>query len=254
MEQTIVQAQIPTIKLKAELARRRLLDFVKFCWPKPEPYIVGTHTRAICARIDRALEGYRKGISTFLTIKVPPRHGKSVLVSEYLPAKFLGEFPEADVIVASYAASLAHQFSKASRNHMRGDRYRMVYPEINLSKDEQSVEVWGIDGHGGKANWAGIGGSLTGKGSNLSIMDDPFKGREDAESQVMRNKIWESFTNDLMTRRAPVTIVIVMGTPWHVDDVFGRIKAKMDADDKFPRFEDLKFPAFRQLSRRHTLP
>lgn len=78
---------------------------------------------------------------------------------------------------------------------------------------------------------------------NCIIVDDFFKGREEAESKTMRDKVWESFADDILTRRAPVCIVIVLATPWHCDDLFGRINDKMNEDPMFPRFEEIRFPA-----------
>jgi predicted phage terminase large subunit-like protein len=171
-----------------------------------------------------------------------PTHNSDI-VSRYLPPHYLGEFPDNEVIVAGYSASLTADFSKFARRLVKSDQWAALYPDVRISKDEQSVDVWGIEKRLGKAHWVGIGGSVTGKGASLLIVDDFFKNREEAESEVIREKTWDSFTNDLMTRRAPVCIVIVLATPWHTDDLFGRIRKAMDDDSNFPRFEDLRFPA-----------
>ena len=92
---------------EAELARRNHLDFMRFCWTKQNPLIVGYHTDAICSIIDEAIADYREGRSTYLFVKVPFRHGKSDIVSRYLPAHFLGEFPHAEMILATYLAALS---------------------------------------------------------------------------------------------------------------------------------------------------
>lgn len=217
--------------------------FMKYCWQRKEEFLVGYHTAAICDRIDKAIIDYRSGKSTFLMIKVPFRHGKSDMMSRYLPPHFLGEFPDTEVIVAGYSSSLTADFSKFSRKLVQDDKFKLLYPKIRLSKDEQSVDVWGIDKHLGKVHWVGLGGSITGKGGNLILIDDFFKGREEAESELMRDKVWSSFSDDIMTRRAPVCIVIVLATPWHTDDLFGRINNMMEEDPMFPRFDEMKFPA-----------
>ncbi len=87
-------------------------------------------------------------------------------------------------------------------------------------------------------------GGLTGQGGNLLILDDYCAGREDAESQTLRDKTCEVFSDNFMTRRAPVSIVLILATRWHIDDVIGRVKRSMREDPSYPRFEDVNIPAF----------
>ena len=157
---------------------------------------------------------------------------------------FLAKFPDDEVILATYSSSLAYDFSRYGRTILSDHVYQVIYPGMKLAPSEHSVQQWGIENHMGKACFSGIGGSIVGKGANLLILDDFFKSREEAESAVIRNKIWESFTNDLLTRLAPTSIVIILATPWHIDDIFGRINNEMKKDDNFPQFEELIFPAF----------
>jgi predicted phage terminase large subunit-like protein len=241
--------RIPTYQeINRELARRCHLDFLKYTWQNSDPLKIGLHTREISARFDKALEDYRNRKSTFLIIKVPPRHGKSDMLSRYGIPRFLGLNPEAEVIQFSYSAELSESFSKDARRIMRSPQYAEVFPEIGLSRENQGVEQWAISVRGrdtrGKAQFVGIGGSITGKGGDLILGDDFCRNRQDAESAIYRDRTWDSFCNDIMTRRAPVCIVIIMATAWHVDDLFGRIKRKMAEDENFPRFEEINFPAF----------
>ena len=230
--------------IKNEIARRKHLKFIQHLWQRNDKFIVGYHTEFICNRIDKAFSEYRAGKSTYLAIKVPFRHGKSDIVSRYLPPHFLGEFPEDEVIVSGYSSGLVHKFSRFSRNLIRDKRYSELYPKSIISREVANIEEWGLSNGLGKAQWLGIGGSITGSGGNLVILDDFYSGREDSESETIRNKTWEAFTNDLLTRVSPVCIVIVLATPWHVDDIFGRISEKMKNEPNFPQFEELKFPAY----------
>jgi len=230
--------------IEAELARRSHLEFMQFLWQRRNPFLIGHHTEEACAVIDKAIEDYRNGISSFLAIKIPFRHGKSDIVSRYLPANFIGKFPDDEVIVAAYASPLVRTFSRFCRNIMLDPLYQYVYPGIGMAKDQRSVDEWGIEGWHGLTSWLGIGGSITGKGGNLIVIDDFFKNRAAAESEVVREYVWESVTNDILTRRAPVCIVIILATPWHVDDVFGRIEEHRKADPDFPEFKEVKLPAF----------
>ena len=229
--------------IDADRSRCRHSNFMAMTWQKSdEPFFLGQHTAAICGAIDNALEKYRQGKSTFLTIRVPIRHGKSDMVSRYLPAHFLGEFPDSEAILCTYGSQLSHSFSRFGMRLIDSPEYRALYPDTRLERGERSVQTWGIAGHQGHASFVGLGSGYQGKGGALIILDDIYSGRAAAESAVIRDKAWEAFSQDLVGRRAPVSIVIVMGSPWHKDDIFGRIEAAKGTPN-FPEFEDLTFPA-----------
>jgi len=231
--------------IEAELARRKHIEFMQYCWNKPaeEPFIVGIHTKAICDEIDAAVENYKKKISTFLMIKVPYRHGKSDIVSRFLPTHFLGEFPSKAVLLASYNSELSQSFSRDARKIMRSEQYVELYPSIKIADDQSNVSDWAIQGNLGKTSWVGLGGGISGKTGDLIIVDDFLKNYEEALSESNRSKMWQSFCDDVLTRRSPTCIFIILATPRHVDDIFGRISSKMLSDVNFPHFKEIKFPA-----------
>ena len=236
------------VDIKSERAKKHHLNFIQECWQKTDHLIVGEHTRFICNRIDKAIEDYRQGISSRIIIEVPVRHGKSDMVSRYLPPHYLGEFPENEVLVCSYGQTLANSFSRFARKIIKSDKYTKMYPGVRLSPEKSSVENWELDGHNGSTNWAGVGGGITGKGFDLGIIDDFLKDRKEAESQIVRESQWEWFTDVFFTRAAPISITLILATPWHVDDIVGRIESRMNKnsdsyDPEFPAFEIFKFPA-----------
>lgn len=228
---------------------------MQYCWQKPhEKFIVGLHTREICYLVDKAFEDLREGKSTFLLIKVHFRAGKSDIVSRYLPPHFLGEFPDKDVMVVSYAQSLSEDFSKFSRNIIRSQEFEELYPHKKL---KGGVQSWGFENHIGIVTESGITSGITGKGYSLGICDDYLAGRQDAESETVRNSLWEHFTNDFLTRRADKSITIVLATPWHVDDIIGRIEKKVNKNSKeydpdFPQFNIVSFPAINGTVKTHV--
>lgn len=230
--------------IEAELARRSHLEFMDFLWQRPDPFIIGQHTEAICEIIDTAIEDYKKGISSFLAIKCVHRHGKSDMVSRYLPANFVGKFPDKEVIVAGYGYSLTRTFSKFCRGVIDDPRYQYVYPGVRVDPNQRALDSWSIKDRFGATHWTGIGGAVTGFTGDCLILDDFFKGRKEAESEVVRDAVWESVSDDIFTRRSPVSIIIILATPWHVDDVFGRIERKRKENPLFPKFKEIKFPAF----------
>jgi predicted phage terminase large subunit-like protein len=244
-------------KEKREHARISHEAFIKYTWTKrarkvngelEDPFIVGFHTRRICDRIDQAFADFRNGISTNLLIAVHPRAGKSDIVSRYLAPHFLGEFPNREVIQCSYATELATGFSANARDIVRSDAYKKLYANIHLSEETNKKNKWVLvddEGNttGGGLLAAGLMAGLTGNGAALLVLDDFFKGRKEAESKVTRDSAWNAFKDDLMTRKAPVYMCIVIATQWHVDDINGRIQKEMKLNADFPQFEVMKFPA-----------
>jgi predicted phage terminase large subunit-like protein len=111
-----------------------------------------------------------------------------------------------------------------------------------MSPYERAVHEWSIEGTTGRVYAVALGGGLTGKGGDLIVLDDYCKNREEARSETYRDRTWSRF-QDLLSRRAPTSIFIVVATPWHVDDIGGRIRKHMEDDDDFPQFEIIRFPA-----------
>jgi len=235
---------------KAEKARRiasrDLLAFMRWNWWQPHEFIAGRHTEAICGRLTKASQDWRAGKSTYLLIAVPFRHGKSDIVSRAFPGFFLGANADRqpDVIMSGYGSSLVKGFSKRVKRIMEAPRYQALFPGVKPVRGSNKAEEWQVEGSAGTVTAQGLGGALTGKGGHLLIVDDYCKNRAEAASKAYRDKTWDSFRNDLMTRQnSPAAIVIVCATPWHIDDLRGRIRKAMKEDPEFPAFEELNFPA-----------
>lgn len=232
------------------LAKVHHLNFMQATWrKKADPLLVGLHTRSICDLIDRAINDFDEGRSSFIIITVPPRHGKSDIISKYAPAHFIANHPDKDVMVCSYNASLAIGHSKFSRDLLDTDEFKELYPNVKLSSKNSASDSWGVEGGVGVVTASGLTSGITGKGYHLGILDDYCAGRNEAESVAYRETAWECFTNDFLTRQAPTCITIILATPWHVDDIIGRIKSKNNPEDKehydpaFRKYEVVKFPA-----------
>jgi len=236
-------AEINHMDVVREQARRHHLRFMQYCWQKIKPFIIGIHTKLICEEIDKAITKYKSGESSFLILKIPFRHGKSDIASRYLPAHFLGLFPDEEILLATYEADLSYDFSRASRALFQSDQFLELFSYLKLSKEATAVKHWEIAEHTGGMNAVGLGGPMTGRGYSLGILDDYHKNRREAESPTIRHVNWESFTNDFLTRRAPVSITIIVATPWHIDDIIGRSEKAMKEDPDFPKFKIIDFPA-----------
>lgn len=233
------------VELLRRRARRHLLDFVRWCWALPTDFKVGRHTRAFCAWFDGAVRRFEEGRSSFCLFNCPPRHGKSELC-QYAAAYFLGRMAEREPseIYTGYGFSLVQKFSRNIQRLIESEAYRALFPGVRPSKSSWAVDSWQVAGSHGTFTATGLGGSLTGKGGHLLIVDDYCKSSEEAESEVVREKTWDAFATDLMTRQMPpASIVIVVATPWHMDDVTCRIRKRLRGDPDFPRFDELCFPA-----------
>jgi predicted phage terminase large subunit-like protein len=230
-----------------ELARREMReDFEKFfrAYPPSPGYRYGRHTLAVIARLGQAVKDYERGISTNLVVTIPFRHGKSDIISRRFPAWFLGRNPDAEMILACYSDELATDMSRKARQCFRETSW--VFG-LTMSDESSSVGHWEIAGRKGAFTATGIGGSIVGRGAACLGLDDYLKNREEAESQRIRDKQWDSFNDDLRTRLAPVHILVVCANRWHVDDLAGRMldrcnPANKSYDPEAPVFEELRFP------------
>lgn len=225
-------------------ARNNLLDFVRWCWWMPHPLAVGRHTTAIAVAITDAVRRFRSGQSSYLDIEVAFRHGKSDLSSRAAPAFLMGALRDLqpDVMLLAYSASLANDFSRDVKNIIQSPEYQSLFPGVLPARGRDTVGGWSIEGSQGKNTFTGLGGSYVGKGAAVLIVDDWFAGKDEARSEKIRKARWEGFT-DALTRLAPVHIVMLVATSWHVDDVRARLKRAERTESGFPQFQHLSFPA-----------
>lgn len=224
---------------RRELARRKLRYFGKQVY---EDYLESWHTIVLCDALDMV----RTGLIRKLLIEAPPRHSKSVHVSQLFPAHVVGDNPDNSVIVSSYSGDLATDHGRETRNLIQSDRYQRIF-KTRLAPDSQAKGKWNtqkfVKPEGaetgdwadakGAYNAAGVGGSITGKGADFFIVDDSLKDRKEAESQVVRNALWAWFRSVARTRLSPLGAMVVMGTRWHQDDLAGRIMENEECVDYF---------------------
>lgn len=180
--------------------------------------------------VQRYLARLTAGEIDKLMLFLPPRHGKSEMVTVRYPVWRLERDPEARVIVGAYNQSLAERFSRKSR--------RIALERMQLSGERATAADWETTAGGG-VRAAGVGSGVTGTGANLIIIDDPVKSREEANSEAYRERVWEWYTDDLYTRREPGAQQCLIQTRWHEDDLAGRILASEDA----PNWTVLSLPA-----------
>jgi predicted phage terminase large subunit-like protein len=209
----------------------KLIPFAISQWAGYQPAL---HHRLIAAKLQEVVEGKCKRLMIFM----PPRHGKSMLASEYLPAYYLGHHPDHYVVCATYGQELADDFGRKVRNLMRDDNYRAILPGVELATDSQASNRFHTT-QGGLYYSVGIGGALTGKGAHLLLIDDPVKDRAEAESETSRNKAKDWYRSVARTRLMPDAAIVVIQTRWHEDDLAGWLLKEHQHED----WEVLNLPA-----------
>lgn len=173
-----------------------------------------------------------------LAISVPPRGGKSQLISKSYTSWYLGNNPRGEVVLASYSLDLARQFSAGARDDLAafgGEVFGVTTPESSSPTEWYAHEATGLKRGariGGHCYAVGRGGGLTGRGADRLVVDDLIKGHEEAESEATREACWNWFLSEALSRLSPEHgAVIVVMTRWHHDDVIGRLKTKQAAGE-----------------------
>lgn len=199
-------------------------SFLSFCISQNQFFKVGEHHRKIAEHLERVAitPGSR------LIVNMPPRHGKSFLCSQYFPAWYLGNNPKNMVICASYGQSLANTFGRNVRNLMRAPDYKGVFG-FGISDDSKAKNYFTTT-EGGEYHATGRGGSITGKGGHLIIIDDVLKGEQEARSFKVREEMKTWYKNDLYTRLMPGGSIVIINTRWHLDDLCGWLLTESNDD------------------------
>jgi predicted phage terminase large subunit-like protein len=153
-------------------------------------------------------------------VNMPPRHGKSELLSVWLPAWFLDLFPDRRVIVTSYGASVAGDLSRKTR---------AVFGVENIHHDSKAVMKWNTP-QGGGMFAAGVGGPITGRGGDLLLCDDPHKNFDDANSEKLNDSIHNWWRTTFETREEPGSSIIVVMTRWTTEDLTAWLLDNVDRD------------------------
>ena len=198
-------------------------------------YLPGRHLDLLVSALERAVEtpGAR------LIVTMPPRHSKSVHVSEHLPAWYLGRHPDRRVIAASHSASLAYTFSRRVRAAFSSPAW--PFPAVHVAGDLASVQRWDVEGRRGGYVAVGVGGTPTGQGADLLVIDDPIRSAADADSDTVREALWEWYQGTIRTRLEPGAVIVLTATRWHQDDLTGRLLAAHDAGGE--AWEHVHLPA-----------
>lgn len=152
---------------------------------------------------------------------MPPGSGKSIFTSVVMPTHYLGRFPKRSLILTSYGSDLPKKFGRRARSIVQQANYRRIF-DCNLSDESSAADEWSLT-NGSEWMASGINTGITGNRADGIIWDDLIKGREQADSELIRNKVWDAYVDDLLTRKKPNAFEIGIMTHWHEDDPAGRL-------------------------------
>lgn len=178
-----------------------------------------------------------------LMLLMPPRQGKTELASRRYPAFCLGNFPTRQVIAASASETFATDVGREVRNIIRDERYKRLFPDVELADDSQSSGRWHTK-QNGIFYAVGVGSQVLGKGADEFIIDDPFGSMEDAQSEVERKRVVEWYQGSVYNRLQPGGAIIVINHRMHEGDLSGYlIEQQNNGGDKW---EIVKLPAIQE--------
>lgn len=249
LEQSLIEAEIEDIYLEqAEIMGLAKQDFLAFvCYTKPG-YQINWHHRYLCKKLNDFAEGKIKRLMVFM----PPRHGKSELVSRRLPAYIMGQNPDAKIIAASYGDSLASSMNRDVQRIMETSEYRSLFPDTQIpdfgvpSRWLRNNDTFEVMGREGSYRCCGVGGSVTGHGGDYAIIDDPIKNADQAGSATYREKTWEWYQSTFLTRLEKNDAILLTLTRWHEDDLAGRLLEQAKNDPEADQWEVISFPAIKE--------
>jgi predicted phage terminase large subunit-like protein len=223
--------------LEKKKAQDTFMGFVNKCWPE---FIGGRHHKIMARAFERVANGECKR----LIINMPPRHTKSEFASYLLPAWFLGKFPNKKVIQSSNTGELAVGFGRKVRNLVDSDVYKEIFPDLHLQQDSKAAGRWNTS-KGGDYFAIGVGGTVTGKGAHLLIIDDPHSEQEAAlaaSNPDVFDKVTEWYTSGPRQRLQPGGAIVIVMTRWAQRDLTGQV-LKAAAARGGEQWEVIEFPA-----------
>ena len=223
--------------LEKEKAQNTFMGFVERAWPD---FIGGRHHKIMARAFERVVSGECKR----LIINMPPRHTKSEFASYLLPAWFLGKYPNKKVIQSSNTGELAVGFGRKVRNLVDSETYKSIFPNLELQQDSKAAGRWNTS-KGGDYFAIGVGGTVTGKGADLLIIDDPHSEQEAAlaaSNPEVFDKVTEWYTSGPRQRLQPGGSIIIVMTRWAQRDLTGQV-LKAAANRGGEQWEVIEFPA-----------
>ena len=231
-------------------------DLIEFCKQMQADYKVGKHHRILADMLMEIEQGKDYGDEgeeitgtgkDRICVNMPPRHGKSQLISIYFPAWFLGRNPDKKVLMVSHTTDLAVDFGRKVRNLISTPEYQAIFPTVKLASDSKSAGRWNTSA-GGEYFACGVGSALAGRGAHLLLVDDPHNEQDIISGNLdVFDKAYEWFTFGARTRLMPGGRIAIVQTRWHLDDLTGRVVRDMSQNELADKYEVVEFPAILEV-------
>lgn len=219
--------------LKRRTIRKSLIEWCRFCGFEP-----AAHHRLLIGKLEQISAGSIDRLAIFM----PPGAAKSTYASILYAPWHLAQRPSDCVIAASHTAELAEKWGRRVRNLIA--EHSLILG-VALADDSQAAGRWETNS-GGEYFAAGVGGAIAGRRADLVVIDDPVRSREDADSEIIREKVWDWYKSDLYTRLKPGGRIVLIQTRWHEDDLAGRLLAEMEAGGD--QWEVISLPALAEAN------
>jgi predicted phage terminase large subunit-like protein len=237
-QKLLEQVSIYKAAIDRERAQKNFMAYVRMMWPG---FVAGRHH----ALVAKKFEGIADGTIKRLIINMAPRHTKSEFASYLLPSWFLGRFPHKKVIQTSNTADLAVGFGRKVRNLVGSEQYSTVFPDVSLRQDSKAAGRWATNKEG-EYFAIGVGGTVTGKGADLLIIDDPHSEQEAAMAAgnpEIYDKVYEWYTSGPRQRLQPGGAIVIVMTRWGQSDLTGRVVKDAMKREKGEDWEVIELPA-----------
>lgn len=228
---TITRQEAATELLRRRRARTNLVDYARFidvpgapvteaedCEAfKPVETVLAEHHEIILNATQRCIDRHRGRTMLFL----PPGSAKSTYATVVAPTWAMGRTPGFKVICASYGSDLARKFGRRMRAITKQRKFELLFDTV-LSSESSAADEWALE-NGSEMMAGGILSGITGNRADFVPIDDPIKGRQEADSEVTRKRTLEAYQDDILTRLKPGGSVMITQTRWHEADLAGSI-------------------------------
>ena len=218
-------------------AQKDFLAFVKSVWPD---FIGGNHHKRMAKLFEEVARGEKKRI----IINLGPRHTKSEFASYLLPAWFLGQFPKKKIMQVSNTGELAEGFGRKVRNLVDSAEYKRIFPDTELRADSKAAGRWNTN-YNGEYFATGVNGTITGRGADLLIIDDPHSESEAVIAQFnpeVYDKVYNWYSSGPRQRLQPGGAIIIVMTRWSERDLTGQV-LENSLKNNGDKWEVIEFPA-----------
>lgn len=230
----MVTANMKSIELLLELRiRKARKSFLTYRQLINKNLKVNWWVKEVCEELEKFYYDFVNGLKPKLVIQAPPQHGKSVAIIDFI-SWVAGHNPDCKTIYASFSERLGIKANLKLQRIYDNPTYQKIFPDTKISnknavtissqtlRNREIIEYIDRDGYFRNTT---VRGSITGESLDLGVIDDPLKGRQDANSLTVRNSTWDWFTDDFLTRFSEDGALLAILTRWHIDDPIGRLIA-----------------------------